>query len=57
MRGTREIMKRVQGGARIGVVVNGMGLGFILWREAVRSDFKSPCLPSVTVVAICFGLA
>lgn len=57
MRGTREIMKRVQGGARIGVVVNGMGLGFILWREAVRSDFKSPCLPSVAVVAICFGLA
>lgn len=56
MRGTREVMERVHGGARVGVVVNGMGLGLILWRETVRSDFKGSCLPSVAIVAIWFGL-
>lgn len=57
MRGTREVMERVQGGARVGIGVNGMGLGFILWWETVRSDFKGSCLPSIAVVTICFGLA
>lgn len=57
MRRTREIMERVQGGARVGMGVNGMGLGFILGWKTVRSDFKGPCLPSIAVVTIFFGLA
>lgn len=57
MRRTREIMERVQGGARVGIGVDGMGLGFILGWKTVRSDFKGPCLPSIAVVTIFFGLA